>query len=623
MHGINSWTRRSFGAIAILAIASTVHGGGLGFLEAQSDTEIDGAVAAAVSSDGAHVYVLGERLDALAVYERDSNPVSVDFGKLTFVEVENDGLGGVDGLRTAQDVAVSPDGDCVYVAGERDDAVAAFERDAVTGEVDFIEAEFDGLGGVDNLRNPNGVAVSGDSEHVYVTSEQDDSIVVFDRNNPDCDLTFVEFEVDGAGGVDGLGRPRGVVVSADGNNVYTAGGTGNDNDAVAVFSRSAITGELTFVEFHDNGVAGVEGIAAAFGIALSPDDANLYVAGRDDKSVAVFTRDTTVGPTLGELTFLEREKDGGGVDGLKGARDVAVSPDGAYVYAVGRDDDGLAVFRRDALSGQIAFLEVHKDGDDGVEGLNGPSGVAVSADGAHVYAASRIGIVPNEGVAAIFTADTCGNGTLGSDEQCDDGGVIGGDGCSATCQLELCGATPAVGCRTTVLPGKALLKIKENDKSDNKDKFQWKWNKGAATTIAEYDDPVTSDSYVVCVYDDSGGSQPLLGLSVPAGGVCAGKACWTAKTNNFKYKDKAASPDGIEKAQLKEGLVAGKAKIQFKGKGAGLFFSLGGDVLGPAGLTLPVTVQVTNTETGTPICWESVHSIAQRNDAGQFTSRGD
>ncbi len=620
MYGIVTYIpRSSFVAMVLLAVATTVHGGGLAFLEAKSDTATDRAVALATSANSVNVYVVGERNDSVAVYVREFVP---PFGTLTFFHTVTDGVDGVDGLRSPQDIAVTADGDCVYVVSERDNAVAAFERTPFTGFLTFVEAEFDGSGGVDNMRNPSGVAVSGDSAHVYVTSPQD-AVVVFARNVPDCDLDFVEFEVDAAGGVEGLNGPRGIVVSADGNNVYVAGGSSTaDDDSVAVFSRDAVTGELSFVEFHQDRVAGVEGIAGGDGIAISPDDANVYVAGADANSVGVFSRNTTVGPDLGKLTFLEREKDGGGVDGLKGVRDVAIGVAGRYLYAAGRDEDAVAVFRRDVVTGQLAFLDVHKNDVDGIEGMEGPAAVAVMPDGVNVYVAARRGLQSQEGAAVSFTIDQCGNGILGVDEQCDDGGNANGDGCSSSCQLELCGSVPTAGCRTTILPGKALLKIKEGSE-DKKDKLQWKWNKGEITTVADYDDPVATDDYLVCVYDSSAATQPLLALSLPAGGVCNGKPCWDPKPTKFKYKDKAATPDGIEKGQLKEGLVDGKAKMQFKGKGANLFFSLGGDVLGPSGLTLPVTVQVTNAETGIPICWESVHSIAQRNDASQFTSRGD
>ena len=36
----------------------------------------------------------------------------------------------------------------------------------------------------------------------------------------------------------------------------------------------------------------------------------------------------------------------------------------------------------------------------------------------------------------------CGDGLVGTGEQCDDGGTVGGDGCSATCQTEAAGSCP-------------------------------------------------------------------------------------------------------------------------------------------------------------------------------------
>ena len=61
------------------------------------------------------------------------------------VEVEQDGVGGLDGLDGASQVAVSPDGAHVYVAAFNDDAVTVFRRDASTGRLSFeipLYAEF-------------------------------------------------------------------------------------------------------------------------------------------------------------------------------------------------------------------------------------------------------------------------------------------------------------------------------------------------------------------------------------------------------------------------------------------------------------------------------------------------
>ncbi len=156
---------------------------------------------------------------------------------------------------------------------------------------------------------------------------------------------------------------------------------------MVVFSRDATTGELSFVETLFDDLDGVDGIRGAWSLALSPDGEDVYVAGRDDDAVAVFNRDTATGT----LAFLEAHFDGlGGVDGLARAVSVAVSPDGAHVFATGLLDDALTLFRRDPMTGALDFLEAHFDGMDAVDGLDSPGGLAVSPDGAHVYATSLL-----------------------------------------------------------------------------------------------------------------------------------------------------------------------------------------------------------------------------------------
>src|SRR5262249_42302813 len=150
------------------------------------------------------------------------------------------------------------------------------------------------------------------------------------------------------------------------------------DDAIAVFSRNAGTGALTFVEMQKDGVGGVDGLAATESIAVSPDGAHVYATGSEDDAIAVFSRNVGTGA----LTFVEMQKDGvGGVDGLNNAHGVRVSPDGAHVYVAGTDDDALAVFSRNAGTGALTFVEVQKNGVGGVDGLDNALSVAISGDG--------------------------------------------------------------------------------------------------------------------------------------------------------------------------------------------------------------------------------------------------
>jgi 6-phosphogluconolactonase (cycloisomerase 2 family) len=151
--------------------------------------------------------------------------------------------------------------------------------------------------------------------------------------------------------------------------VYVAGFW---DDAVNVFRRDEATGGLTFVEFHQDGVAGVDGLNAAQSIALSPDGDFVYVTGRDDDGLAVFGRNSETG----QLTFVESIHDGAdGVDGLAGIHSVTVSPDGRHLYTASLIDDAVAVFDRDKATGHLTYVEMLKDNVNGVDGLDQASSV--------------------------------------------------------------------------------------------------------------------------------------------------------------------------------------------------------------------------------------------------------
>jgi len=301
-------------------------------------------------------------------------------GELTFVEAFTDGQDGVDGLDFPYSATVSDDGACVYVTGYSDDAVAVFTRDSATGQLTFVGAWKDGVGGVDGLDAAFAVAASPDRRHVYVAGSRDNALAVFAQDPATNALTFVQVVKTGIDGVSGLRGVRDVTVSPDGAHVYAAG---NSDDAVAVFSRDAATGELTFIEAVKNGVGGVDGLDGAYSVVVSPDGRNVYAAGYISDALVAFTRDATTG----RLTMLGVLKDGvDGVDGLNGARMASVSPDGRHVYTAGYSDNALAVFSRDDATGDLAFVQMLRDGDPGVDGLARAVSVAVSPDGLHVYA---------------------------------------------------------------------------------------------------------------------------------------------------------------------------------------------------------------------------------------------
>jgi 6-phosphogluconolactonase (cycloisomerase 2 family) len=230
---------------------------------------------------------------AALVFALSTGVAHAVFGSLTFVEQDKDGVGGVDGLRGASGVAASPDGAHVYVTGLLDDAVATFSRNASTGALSFVEQDKDGVGGVEGLDAAAGVAASPDGAHVYVAGVNDDAVATFSRDPATGALTFVELDKDGVGGIEGLDGALGIAAPPDGAHVYV---TGAVDDAVATFSRDPATGALSFVEQDKDGIAGVDGLDNAVRIAASPDGAHVYVTGREDDSVATFSREGPPAP---------------------------------------------------------------------------------------------------------------------------------------------------------------------------------------------------------------------------------------------------------------------------------------------------------------------------------------
>ena len=98
--------------------------------------------------------------------------------------------------------------------------------------------------------------------------------------------------------------------------------------------------ELVFVDTHFDDVDRVDGIDGSYDMAISPDGLFLYVAAMNDDAIAIFSRDSGVG----ELTFVTRVKNGEGVvEGLNGARSLVVSRDGARSIAISADGMNLSV----------------------------------------------------------------------------------------------------------------------------------------------------------------------------------------------------------------------------------------------------------------------------------------
>jgi len=528
---------------------------------------LNGPRGLALSPDGAHLYVASANDDAVAVFRRD--PAT---GDLTFVERHKNGEGGVDGLDDARAVALSPDGLYVYVAAARSDAVAVFSRNPTTGALAYVERQKDGVDGVNGLNGATALALSPDGSSLYVAGQTDDALAVFQRDVSSGALTFVEEVKKGANGVDGLAGARSVTVSPDGAHVYAVG---TDDQAVAVFGRDPSTGMLSFVQVVRNGVDGVAGLDGVRAVAVSPDGADVYASGSSNSTLVAFRRD----PASGTLTALQVVQKGvGHTQGLDGVRGLALDPDGLHLYAASADDNALTVLRRDPTTGLLVFSELESDGEGPVKGLKGAAAAVVSLDARFLYVAGSA----DDAITVFRLAP-----------------------------LD-CSPTAAPSCEVPARSRQALV-VLHQPKRSGRNSFAWRWSTSAAAP--RFASPLGGTDYAVCLYDASappGLPTFAFGAYAPAGGTCAhGTPCWKAHgRGSFRYEERSHNPDGLLRIVLANA-PGGRAHIAV---------NAGGTSFG--GLALPLTPTVTlQLQSRGGACWAAEYRQPIRNETHLFKAR--
>ena len=382
-----------------------------------------GAHAVAISPDGRNVYVASAGSSAIAAFNRDARTGTLTqrSGAAGCIALDGaDGCATAVGLDRPNSVAVSPDGKNVYATSLAGNAVVVLRRDASTGALTqlaggagcIVNAATPGCSTGRALDGPDVVAVSPDGTSVYVGAFNGSALAVFSRNGSTGALTqpsatgcFVNTPTSGCSTALALGAPEDLAVSSDGASVYVAAPGSN---AVDAFTRNAVSGALTQMTDGAGCIVSVALAGCTLGrqldgadaVAVSPDDADVYVTSVLSNSVTAFSRASTgqlaalsgtsacVIDLLAVGCSLGRE--------LNGPEGLAVSPDGANVYVVAYTSGALDVLDRTTASGRVAqkprvpgcLVGTAPPGCLLGRALLGASSVAVSPDGRNVYAAA-------------------------------------------------------------------------------------------------------------------------------------------------------------------------------------------------------------------------------------------
>ncbi len=204
--------------------------------------------------------------------------------------------------------------------------------------------------------------------------------------------------------VTAMNGPAAIAISPGGGNVYVV--TQGSNNLVT-FTRNATTGLLTETACISAEAASpcaikeAKGLALPYGVTISPDGKNVYVASLGSEAIAEFSRNTE-----GALTAIVGSECIGGTGsgcpvntaiGLHEVVTTVVSPDGSDLYAAAGAKDpssDIAAFTREPGTGVLKQLT----GEEGCIGtiagcaeakvIEGTESLVISPDGKNIYANS-------------------------------------------------------------------------------------------------------------------------------------------------------------------------------------------------------------------------------------------
>ena len=240
--------------------------------------------------------------------------------------------------------------------------------------------------------------------------------------------------------------------------------------------------------------------------------------------------------------------------------------------------------------------------------------------------------------SCVQDCGVCGNGDLEGDEECDDGNLVNGDCCDATCHFEPAGnvcddgdddpctngtcdgegdcdseESPATTCHEPVAAGRSTLTMRAAA-ADAKDLLEWKWRGAQGSGGSAFGNPTGATGYDLCVYDATG---LLASISVPAADGCDSPPCWKETSGSFHYRSRTRDPDGAAQVTLRQSRHAERARIFFRAEGMNL------DLPDLSALESPLTVQLHRSDDA--VCWSAQYSFPPRSaqEVAHFKGHSD
>jgi len=160
-------------------------------------------------------------------------------------------------------------------------------------------------------------------------------------------------------------------------------------------------------------------------------------------------------------------------------------------------------------------------------------------------------LVAGDGCSASCRLEVCGNGIRDAGEQCDDGNTVSGDGCSAGCRLE--------GCKIMrsgqTLWLRSLLAAQHG--ASGSDRLSLRAEFAIPSAFGTLDPAATGTSLLV----ENAAGDDMLALTFPPG------TAWIGRRGRWLYRDRAGSVGGVRKLVIADDTRGGVPGVDVRVSG--------------------------------------------------------
>lgn len=157
---------------------------------------------------------------------------------------------------------------------------------------------------------------------------------------------------------------------------------------IAVFKRGG-NDTLEIIQLFNNDHLEVRGIFNVTDLAISPDGRYLYGLNENDQSALLFVRDGITGEIRLSEVIVDSgfgRRGSGIMPAFEQNAKLLMASDGRSLYRLSSGNGILAVFARDLDTGGLTRVQILRNGDAELGYFNIPYWIAASPDGRHIYA---------------------------------------------------------------------------------------------------------------------------------------------------------------------------------------------------------------------------------------------